>query len=76
VNKKQFVVIGLKERVIHVVIFGTYITWMISTREGLAKMLTHFQTIVQLFNNQTREIEHDTLFNNQTREIEHDICGC
>lgn len=48
-NKKQFVVIGLKERVIHVVIFSTYITWMISTREGLTKILTHFRTIVQLF---------------------------
>jgi hypothetical protein len=49
VNKKQFVVIGLKERVIHVVTVRTCITWMISTREGLTKTLTHFRTIVHLF---------------------------
>jgi hypothetical protein len=49
VNKKQFVVIGLKERVILVVVLRTCITWMISTKEGLTKTLTHFRTIVQLF---------------------------
>ena len=48
-NKNQFVVIGLKERVIHVVIFSICITWMILTKEGLTKTLIHFQTIVQLF---------------------------
>jgi len=39
VNEKQFVVIGLKERVIHVVIFGICITWMISTIVQLFKYM-------------------------------------
>jgi hypothetical protein len=49
VNKKQIAVIGLKDRVILVVIFSTCITWMIATKEGLTKSLTHFRTIVELF---------------------------
>jgi hypothetical protein len=49
VNKKQIVVIGLKDRVILVFICGTCITWMIATKEGMTKTLTHFRTIVELF---------------------------
>jgi hypothetical protein len=49
VNKKQIVATGLKDRVILVVIFSTGITWMIATKEGLTKTLTHFRTIVKLF---------------------------
>jgi hypothetical protein len=49
VNKKQIVVIGLKDRVILVVAFSTCITRMIATKEGLTKTLTHFQTIVEFF---------------------------
>ncbi|MFZ0510423.1 MAG: hypothetical protein WAM14_02350 [Candidatus Nitrosopolaris sp.] len=48
-NKKQIVVIGLKDRVILVVIFSTCITWMIATKEGLTKTLTTFRTILELF---------------------------
>ena len=48
-NKKQIVVIGLKDWVILVVIFSTGITWMIVTKAGLTKTLTHFRTIVELF---------------------------
>ncbi|MGA9149824.1 MAG: hypothetical protein WBZ36_04525 [Candidatus Nitrosopolaris sp.] len=48
-NKKQFVVIGLKERVILVVIFSTSITWMIATMEGLRKTLKHFRTTGEFF---------------------------
>jgi hypothetical protein len=48
VNKKQ-IVIGLKDKVILVVIFSTCITWMIATKEGLTKTLTHFRTIIELF---------------------------
>jgi hypothetical protein len=47
--KKQIVVIGLKDRVILVVIFSTCITWMMVTKEGLTKKLTHFRTIIELF---------------------------
>ena len=47
-NKKQIVVIGLKDRVILVVFFSTCITWMIVTKEELTKTLT-FQTIVEFF---------------------------
>ena len=49
VNKKQIVVIGLKDWVILVVIFSTCITGMIDTKAGLPKTLTHFRTIVELF---------------------------
>jgi hypothetical protein len=49
VNKKQIVVVSLKDMVILVVIFSTCITWMIATKEGLTKTLTHFRTIVELF---------------------------
>jgi hypothetical protein len=46
---KQIVVLGLKDRVILVVIFSTCITWMIATKEGLTKTLTHFRTNIELF---------------------------
>jgi hypothetical protein len=49
VNKKQIVVIGLKDMVILVGMFSTCITWMIATKAGLTKTLTHFRTIVELF---------------------------
>jgi hypothetical protein len=51
VNNKQIVVTGLKDMVIPVVIFSTYITWMIVRKEGLTKTLTlrTIRTIVEFF---------------------------
>ena len=48
VNNKQIVVTGLKDMVIPVVIFSTYITWMIVRKKATKKL--PFQKSVEFLN--------------------------
>lgn len=68
-NKKQIVVIGLKDMVILVVIFSTSITWMIATKGGLTKMLRYFRTIVELFKYMLRQLNKTKQYVKMTSSV-------